>query len=182
MYGLINMAIKQLVTDSYGEASWKEILKSSGVTLSNFELLSSYDDSITYNLISGASKVTGKSSDEILFIFGSFWVEYATKAGYGTLISLFGPTFKDCLFNLNKMHEHMGAMMPELVPPKFDIEKENSDKDFILLYQSSRLGLTPMVSGLLVSLAKRFEIDNIDVKYLGKTIDNQADRFHIKWN
>jgi hypothetical protein len=181
MYGLINMAIKQLVIDNIGEAGWREVQDKSQVKQNYFELLTVYDDDITYKLVGGASEVTGKKPEEILHLFGSYWIEYAVNAGYEPLLNLFGPTFKECLFNLNKMHNHMGAMMPGLIPPEFEVEKEISPTEFDILYRSKRAGLTPMVSGLLDALGKRYQL-KVEVSYLGRTEDNLSDRFRIKWN
>ena len=75
----------------------------------------------------------------------------------------------------------MGAMMPGLIPPEFEIEKEISPTEFLILYRSKRVGLTAMVSGLLEALGKRYQL-KVEVNYLGRTEDNLSDRFHIKWN
>ena len=181
MYGLINMAIKQLVLDNYGEPGWHQVLEKSTIKQSQFELLTVYDDAITYKLVEGACAVTGKPASEILDLFGRYWVKYAAHAGYEPLFKLFGPTFKECLFNLNRMHDHMGAMMPGLVPPEFYIEKEISPTEYHLIYISQRAGLAPMVGGLMIGLSDRYGIQNLAVEHLGKTEDGKGDRFHIKW-
>ena len=182
MYGLINMAIKQLVIEKMGETAWINILEKSHVKHNNFELLSVYEDDITYKLVEGICAVSAKSPDEILNLFGTYWIDYAIRAGYGPLLKLFGPTFKECLLNLNKMHDHIGALMPGLIPPTFDIEKEISSQEVILLYSSTREGLTPMVTGLLTSLGTRYGIANLQIEHLGKTSDGLSDRFKLKWD
>lgn len=182
MYGLINMAIKQLVLDNFGEVGWQSVLEKSGVKQNYFELLSVYDDKITYQLVGGACEVTGKKPEEILHLFGGYWIDYAVKAGYEPLLNLFGPTFKECLQNLNRMHDHMGAMMPGLVPPEFELENEISPTEYHLIYRSQRPGLAPMVSGLIVALAGRYGIKDVSIKHLGPCEDNEnGQRFHIKW-
>ena len=181
MYGLINMAIKQLIKDQLGEDGWQTVKMEAQLEDDSFELLTPYDDGLTYKLIGAASKASGKPAHEILHLFGTYWIQYAVSAGYGPLIQLFGPTYKECLSNLNKMHDHMGAMMPGLVPPVFDIEKEISPTEFILNYTSTRSGLAPMVLGLLKTLAQRYGISEIETTHLGKTENNLSDRFLIKW-
>ncbi len=181
MYGLINMAIKQLVLDNYGESGWQSVLEKSQVKQSYFELLAVYDDQITYQLVGGASAVTGKKPEEILSLFGGYWIKYAVSAGYEPLLNLFGPSFKECLQNLNRMHEHMGAMMPGLIPPEFELEKELSPTQYHLLYRSQRAGLSPMVKGLLTALAERYGIHDLIINHLGKNEDETADRFFIEW-
>lgn len=182
MYGLINMAIKQLVLDNFGESGWQKVLDEAKVKQTNFEMLTIYDDEITYKLVGGACAVTGKSAEEILKLFGSYWVKYAAGAGYEPLFKLFGPTFKECMMNLNRMHEHMGAMMPGLIPPQFDLEEELGEKEVILQYSSQRQGLAPMVSGLIEALAQRYGITNLLVTQLERKPDIEAERFQIKWS
>lgn len=181
MYGLINMAIKQLVIDHYGLQGWQAVKAKASVHEEYFELLTVYDDAITYNLVRGASEVTGKSPSEVLHLFGGYWVNYASQAGYEPLLKLFGPNFKDCLANLNRMHEHMGAMMPGLIPPEFEITKEISDTEFELMYKSQRPGLGPMVTGLLEALAKRYGISHLLLKEIPQE-NNNCCRFLIKWS
>jgi hypothetical protein len=180
MYGLINMAIKQLVIDHYGSQGWVEVKTKASVKEDYFELLTVYDDAITYNLVKSASEVTGKSPSEVLQLFGKYWVTYASQAGYEPLLKLFGPNFKDCLVNLNRMHEHMGAMMPGLIPPEFEISKEISNTEFELIYKSQRPGLGPMVTGLLEALAIRYGINNLELKEISQ--ESNSCRFLIKWS
>jgi hypothetical protein len=73
-------------------------------------------------------------------------------------------------------------MMPGLIPPEFNIEKEISSNEIILLYGSKRPGLSPMVSGLLEGLALRYNVQNLNVSPLGKTPDEAYERFLVKWN
>jgi hypothetical protein len=182
MYGLINMAIKQLVIDSHGEKTWNEVKDKAGISQNYFETLNPYDDKITYNLVFAISEVSGKSVEELLKVFGTYWLGYASKAGYEPLLKMFGPTFKECLQNLNTMHGQMGAMMPGLVPPHFEIETKISDTEFILGYTSQREGLAPMVYGLLEGLGQRYGLTNLEITNLGKSANKKTDRFLVKWN
>ncbi len=182
MYGLINMAIKQLVLDNFGESGWQKVLDEAKVKQTNFEMLTIYNDDITYKLVGGACAVTGKSAEEILKLFGAYWVKYAAGAGYEPLFKLFGPTFKECMINLNRMHEHMGAMMPGLIPPEFNLEEDIAESEIILQYKSQRKGLAPMVSGLIQALSERYEVKNLQVNQLERKESIEAERFQIKWN
>ena len=182
MYGLINMAIKQLVIENHGETGWIQVKEKAAVTQNYFETLNAYDDKITYNLVFAISEVTGTPVEELLRVFGSYWLSYASKAGYEPLLKMFGPSFKECLMNLNTMHGQMGAMMPGLVPPHFEIETQIAEKEFILAYTSQREGLAPMVVGLLEGLGKRYNLSDLVITSLGKSANKKTDRFLVKWN
>ena len=74
----------------------------------------------------------------------------------------------------------MGAMMPGLIPPEFEISKEISNTEFELIYKSQRPGLGPMVTGLLEALAIRYGINNLELKEISQ--ESNSCRFLIKWS
>jgi len=64
--------------------------------------------------------------DEVLRLFGKYWVAFTATEGYGPILNLFGQDLRTCLSNLNRMHAHMGAMMPDLKPPRFRVAENSS--------------------------------------------------------
>ena len=59
MYGMINEAIRTLVTREAGEEAWQQVLESSGVGEDVFDSMEGYDDSITYSLVGATSDTLG---------------------------------------------------------------------------------------------------------------------------
>ena len=90
MYGLINRAVKGLVTEQFGIDAWNRIRSRAGVQEEDFISMESYDDSVTYDLVAAASEELGLSAETILEEFGSFWVEYTAVEGYGELLDSAG--------------------------------------------------------------------------------------------
>jgi hypothetical protein len=57
MYGLINVAIRDLVTSQFGEDAWAGVLQKSGVDETAFIRMQENDDEITYALIGAVSVI-----------------------------------------------------------------------------------------------------------------------------
>jgi hypothetical protein len=74
MYGLVNKAIEELVVTHFGEDQWELIKKKASVDVEVFVSNEAYPDEMTYDLVSAASEVLGKSASAILVAFGEHWV------------------------------------------------------------------------------------------------------------
>lgn len=177
MYGMVNLAVRDLVITKFGESTWQTICDKAGVTSPDFVPLKAYPDHITYALVGAASETLGLTAEQILHAFGDHWVKYTASEGYGVMMDMFGRDFRSCLKNLNGMHSHMGAMMPELVPPRFTVD-EIDPKHLRVHYFSTRQGLAPMVSGLLVALARKFG-DTVTIEHHAKGTRSDHDEFDV---
>lgn len=177
MYGLIHQGFKDMVGISHGEDVWREICGSISRNPGDHDPLTSYSDAETMGLLDAVAKRLVLSHGEVLRQLGRYWVAYTAKEGYGPILDLFGKDFRSCLRNLNRMHGHMGAMMPNLKPPRFTVT-EHSPKSVTVHYFSTRKGLAPMVHGLLEGLSERFN-EAISVEYfpLGQRSDH--DEFDV---
>jgi hypothetical protein len=179
MYGLINEGIRELVTQLAGADTWEEISLEAGVEPEGFEPLCPYDDRLTFKLIELTAEKLQMSKDDVLTRYGHYWVTYTAESGYGDLMRLFGPDLRTCIKNLNRMHAHMGAMMPELSPPRFTIENHSADH-MLVHYYSHRSGLAPMVKGLLQGLADKYG-DTITITHIPKGDRSDHDEFLVRF-
>ena len=155
MYGLINRAVKGLVTEQFGNDAWNRIRSRAGVREEDFISMESYDDSVTYDLVAAASEELGLSPETILEAFGNYWVEYTAVEGYGELLDSAGKTLPEFLSNLDQMHARVKLAFPDLKPPRFRIS-DSTDSGLTLHYFSHRPGLSALVTGLVKGLASRF--------------------------
>jgi len=179
MYGLVNEGIRQLVIQLAGADTWEAMCREAGVEPEGFEPLCPYDDSLTLKLVKLTSEKLNLSSDEVLTRYGHYWITYTAESGYGDLMRLFGGDLRTCLSNLNRMHAHMGAMMPALYPPRFTVEAR-SDDSIVVHYHSHRTGLAPMVKGLLEGLADKYG-DTIAVTHTPKGERFDHDEFLVRF-
>ena len=182
MYGLVNKAIEGLVVSEFGASKWQQIKAKAGYHEETFISMISYDDSITYNLVAAASEITKVSSESLLEAFGSYWVKYTAEEGYGDMLKMGGDNFVDFLTNLNDLHQRVGSMMPSLVPPFFETEGLEYNK-IKLTYISKRVGLVPMVIGLLKGLVERFDIQNLNIQSMATLHerDEYYTQFILNW-
>lgn len=153
MYGMVNEGIRQFIEENHGEAAWKSICKKASVDITQFERMASYDDKLTYDLVGAISDHTDLPAEDVLNVFGDYWVSYAKASAFGNLLQLSGKTFVERIEGLDDMHDRILISMPHLKPPSFEIE-EIGENTYHLHYYSEREGLAPMVVGLLHGLAK----------------------------
>ena len=156
MYGIVNQAIKGLVTENFGEEKWQLIKENAGVEVEYFLSDQSYDDEITFNLVGAASNVLETPATAILEAFGKYWVLKTGMEKYGNLMKAGGNSFAEFVHNLPHFHSRIMLIYPKLSPPEFMVE-EQDDKSILLHYYSSRDGLTHFVIGLIQGIAEMFE-------------------------
>ena len=162
MYGLINKAVKEMVTTGHGEAMWEKIRAQAGVD-DVFISMDQYPEEVTDKLVIAASAILGASASDILKDFGHYWIGFAHRH-YDYLFDMSGNTFLEFVKNLNNLHSRVGQWMPDLNPPSFTVTDETGDT-FHLHYYSSRSGFMPMIQGLLAGLGERFNTE-VEVKHL----------------
>jgi hypothetical protein len=158
MYGLVNKAIEDLVTEKFGAQKWEEICAKANFTESGFISMKSYPDALTYNLVGAASQVLGSDANELLEAFGEYWILYTGRKGYGELLDLAGNSLPEFLKNLDVLHMRVSHLMPNLQPPSFSTRNE-TESSIEVLYRSHRAGMLPMLFGLIKGLGKKFELE-----------------------
>ena len=166
MYGLINSALREMITTRFGEDQWQKVLAESGVPEDSFLTMRSYDDAVTYSLAGAASTVLNTPVDKCLELFGEFWIEETAGKNYSMLMDATGQNIVEFLENLNVLHDRITSTFLDYKPPSFRIETLG-ETTFKLHYESNRKYLTPFVVGLLSGLSRRFNA--------GLTIESQHD-------
>ena len=180
MYGLVNKAIKDLVSTNFGEEKWREICQLAGHAEEDFIGMNPYPDKLTFDLVQHASSVLNLTSEEILEAFGEYWILYTADEGYGDLMNLTGSTFVEFLSNLDMLHYRINNIMPELRAPQFSTRNEQEDS-VELEYFSHREGMIPMLHGLIKGLGKRFDL-NVSIEHIEqKSATNDCHVFRINW-
>jgi hypothetical protein len=155
MYGIVNKSIEELVVANYGQEKWEDIKVKSNINIEYFISSESYDDDITFTLAGTIATELGVTVDEVLSLFGEWWILHTGKNHYGYLLESGGDNFKTFLLNLPSFHNRVMMMYPKLTPPEFKIS-EVEDNSLHLHYFSKRIGLTAFVYGLMSGLGKFF--------------------------
>ena len=180
MYGLINVAIRDLVTSQFGEDAWAGVLQKSGVDETAFIRMQENDDEITYALIGAVSEQLDLPPCQVMQSFGEYWTKFTADEGYGPLLDSAGATLPEFLQNLDELHTRVGTMYPGLKPPSFQCSNI-SEKSLDVHYRSEREGLEPLVVGLMQGVGKRFELLVKVEQTVLRSEDSPEAVFHVKW-
>lgn len=179
MYGMVNRAVEDLVVSSAGLEVWEEVKRSAGLQLSGFIDSAQYDDDVTYKLVEAASAVLGQSPEQILHAFGRHWILFTGKEGWASLFDLGGDNMIDFINGLDSMHARVHIVIPEAQMPEFSVVAHD---DYLELnYRSHRMGLAPMVLGLLDGLAEQFN-EQWHVEHIAESSSDVLDIFHLRQN
>lgn len=172
MYGIINKALEELVTETFGERVWENIKTKSNIDIDYFISNQSYNDQITYDIAIAISNETKTPLNETLILFGEWWILKTAKEKYGSLLSFGGKNIKEFLEHLPDFHTRVMLLYPNLTPPEFKIinSKEN---EITIQYSSTRNELKDFVTGLFQGISKLFntetKIEIVDFKESEKT-------------
>ena len=180
MYGIVNKAIQDLVTENFGADKWELIKEKSGVDIDYFLSNEPYDDDITFQLAGATSEIIGITVGQVLNAFGEWWILKTGKEKYGGLMEAGGNNLKEFLVNLPQFHNRIMLMYPKLTPPEFKVS-DIENNSIHVHYFSKREGLQEFVRGLLSGLGKMYGVEtSID---LMQTRDegNSHEIFKVSW-
>jgi hypothetical protein len=179
MYGMVNRAFKDLISERFGETTWQEIRAKAGVEVDEFTSMSTYDDAITYDLAGAASEVLDTPIEELLRVFGHYWIEFAGKSSYAILLEQAGKTMGEVLGGLDEMHTRLALSFTELRPPSFRVLSDDGET-IMLQYVSFRPALVPFVCGLVEGLADRLKVQVTVTHVEASSEDKPADLLRIQ--
>ena len=77
MYGLVDRAIHQMVTNHHGEDTWQRNRERADLQdLDFFSAYQAYPDDVTHRLVAAASDELDLSGDQIMHAFGEYWITH----------------------------------------------------------------------------------------------------------
>ncbi|MEM7205546.1 MAG: heme NO-binding domain-containing protein [Planctomycetota bacterium] len=179
MYGLVNKAIEELICRQHGAAAWRRIVERAGLDDTGFVSMDDYPDSVTYGLVQSASAELDVPGADLLEAFGRHWISYTGREGYGELLDASGRSFDEFLDQLDALHSRVGLTLPNLRPPSFVVERGEPGA-WRLRYYSERVGLAPMVVGLVRGLADRFGMEVDVMLEAPRSAESDCDVFAIR--
>ncbi len=180
MYGIVNKAIEDLLTEQFGAAVWEKVREKSGIDIDFFLSNEPYDDAITYQLAGSAAEVLDIPVGDVLIAFGEHWVLRTSKEKYGGLMEAGGSSLKAFLVNLPVFHNRVMLIYPKLTPPEFKVS-DITDHSIHLHYFSAREGLQEFVRGLLQGLGKMYHTP-VDIELLqSRNNGDNHEIFKVSW-
>ena len=180
MYGIVNKAIQDLITEKFGAAEWEAVKEKSGIDIDFFLSNEPYDDAVTYQLATAAAEVLQISVADVLFAFGEWWILKTGKEKYGGMMQAGGSNLREFLINLPLFHNRIMLMYPKLTPPEFRVS-DVTDHSIQVHYFSKREGLQEFVRGLLSGLAIMYEV-KVTIELLqSRNEGNSHEIFSVSW-
>jgi Haem-NO-binding len=180
MYGIVNKAIQELVTENFGADNWEAVKEKSGIDVDYFLANEPYDDDITFKLAVAASEVLGITVGQVLNAFGEWWILKTGKEKYGGLMQAGGNNLKEFLVNLPMFHNRIMLMYPKLTPPEFKVSEIEANS-ILVHYHSKREGLQEFVRGLMTGLGKMYEVP-CNVELMQSRDDGHSHEiFKVSW-
>jgi hypothetical protein len=170
MYGMINEAMRRLVSETSGADTWVDIAARADAPVT-FAALSYYDDSVTYALVAAASEELATPPADLLRLFGHYWSMRVGPENYADILGATGTDVVSVLRNLDEMHARLQVLYPDLRPPSFTVADEGVDS-FEVRYSSERDGLAPFVVGLLEGLGDLYRTP-ATVEHVSAATDEQ---------
>jgi hypothetical protein len=180
MYGIVNKAVEELVTEQFGGEAWESIRKKSGIEVDFFISTEPYDDAITYKLAVAASEVLNTEVGAIMVALGEYWILKVGKVKYGGLMEAGGDNLREFLVNLPQFHSRIMLLYPKLTPPEFRISNITANSVDVH-YHSQRQGLQEFVRGLLQGLAKMYQTEATIELVQHRNDGADHDVFRVKW-
>jgi hypothetical protein len=180
MYGIVNKSIEELVIANFGQDNWDKVLEKSGIEEDFFISSQPYDDDITYKLAGAAAEVMNVTVNDVLQLFGEWWVLKTSLEKYQGLMQSGGSNLQEFLLNLPAFHNRIMLIYPKLTPPEFKIS-DIHDGGLNLHYYSKRPGLQEFVRGILVGLGKMFEVP-VEIELIKERSEgHDHEIFKINW-
>jgi guanylate cyclase soluble subunit beta len=155
MYGMIHRGIRSMVQDKLGEDAWFALEQKIGIGPTELLTGMVYEDALTIEIISEAAARLNLPTEECLFEFGRYWIDYASRGSLASAMDLTGHDLVSFISNLDRLHLSVGMAMPGSRLPNFNVLL--TEPGFLKVqYHSQRTGLEVFVSGLFYGLIERF--------------------------
>lgn len=155
MYGMIHRGIRSMVQDKLGEDAWFALEQKIGIGPTELLTGMVYEDALTIDIISEAAARLNLPTEECLFEFGRYWIDYASRGSLASAMDLTGQDLVSFISNLDRLHLSVGMAMPGSRLPNFNVLL--TEPGFLKVqYHSQRTGLEVFVSGLFYGLIERF--------------------------
>ena len=155
MYGMIHRGIRSMMQAQLGEEAWFALEKKIGIGPTELLTGMVYDDTLTLEIVSEAAARLNLTTDECLFEFGRYWIDYASRGSLSSAMELTGYDLVSFISNLDRLHLSVGMAMPGSRLPNFNVVL--TEPGFLKVeYHSQRTGLKDFVSGLFYGLIERF--------------------------
>lgn len=121
MHGLINRSIQGFLRDTYGAATWVEVVQAARLGFDGFEPMLSYDPALTDTVLAAAAETLQRPRDSVLEDLGTYLVSHPNCEGVRRLLRFGGESFDDFIHSLEDLPERARLALPDLNLPALDL-------------------------------------------------------------
>ncbi len=114
MHGVVNRALECFLRDTYGAATWEDLVAASGLPVASFESMLVYDDALTAHLLEAAEARIGKPRDALLEDLGIYLVSHRRYESLRRLLRFAGVTFEDFVLSMDELPGRALLALPDL--------------------------------------------------------------------
>jgi len=158
MYGLVQIGLRDFITERYGASVWLEAAASCGIDEHAISALEPESDHVTFGVVTHVVKSQGVPLESFLDAFGEFWVLRTAPSWGEAFMGRLGTTLPAALEALGELHDGMHIHFKGFSPPHFETRCE-APGSYLVKYWSTRSGLDAFVVGLLRGLGRRFGVE-----------------------
>ncbi len=156
MHGLVNKALQNFIGDSFGVATWQEVVHHAGIAQflgpDGFEAMQRYDDGVTESVIDAAAALLRRPRDSLLEDLGTYLVSTEKMDPVRRLLRFGGVSFTDFLYSLDDLQGRSHLAVPDLALPHLQIDEEGANC-FLLTCRAGVPGFGSVMVGILRALA-----------------------------
>jgi len=152
VHGLINRSIQCFLCDTYGRATWGEIVAAADLGVENFEAMLSYDNVQTEAVLNAASDCLAKPRDMVLEDLGTYLVSHPNQRRLRRLLRFGGESFVDFLHSLDELPDRARLAVPDLTMPQLELNAHVAGT-FTLAVTHEHPGFGNVMVGVLRAMA-----------------------------
>ncbi|PWE28707.1 heme NO-binding domain-containing protein [Pararhodobacter marinus] len=161
MHGLINKALQTFLCDSFGRATWDDVLARAGLRHrldpDGFEAMNIYDDRWTQEILAAAGETLRRPQESLLEDLGTYLVSSERMENLRRLLRFGGVTFTDFLYSLDELQGRSALAVPDLDMPVLSISCTAEDS-FALTCGPGWPGLGHVMLGVLRAMADDYGV------------------------
>lgn len=152
MHGLALRAAQLFLIDIYGAECWNGIIRASGLPVSEFEAMLSYDDSTALALLDAIESELDRDLPETLEDLGTYLVSNPRLEALRRLLRFGGVSFEEFILSLEDLRDRTRLAVPDLDLPEIELSAQ-SKSVFVLRCKSPMKGYVHVLVGLLRAMA-----------------------------
>ncbi|MGR3539911.1 MAG: heme NO-binding domain-containing protein [Hasllibacter sp.] len=155
MHGLMNRAVQDFLTVTYGQGVWSEVRTAASLPEDGFEPLMTYEESLMTAMLDAASRRLGKPTESLLEDVGTFLVSHPRSERIRRLLRFGGAEFGDFLHSLDDLPARVALALPSFVLPRLTVRPsgEVGEGGYLVACHDGPHGFGHVLIGVLRAMA-----------------------------